>query len=1454
MMARTWRFLSLIALVLIGAVVFSGSTADARVQAQRNRDSTGSCPVMVHDALELLGDNCDGVQRNSACYGYFEVDASFVEEVDPDMFDEPSDLASLTQLASLRTAPVSLEDNRWGIAVMEVQANVPNTLPGQSVIFLLMGDAEIQNAVDHTVALEPVDPVNIVIDENTVARTQPASNANAVGDLDTGAQLATDALSADSEWLRVVVNGQVAWVPVTSVAADSALARLPVITPETRTPMQSFYFSTGIGNPQCNEAPNAITVRSRRDMEVDLTVNGVDVTIGSTITFRNLAEDEVLITVQEGHLETSDGRVVERGQSINAIVSQEGDVAVWGDIVESSSLDRQIGAISYLGLNEVTPEEDRLGYLLDYLGVESLPAFGGDVDEDADVIIHEVQDGETLFSVARLYDTSIARIIADNGLMDATVETGQQLLISQPGVGYIDYENTDLSAPDTGDGGTSTVAPSCEVFAARSPLNGLNRGVNAFYWTPLEGATSYRVRVRNLEENIIIKFDSNGTQTGLAGTINERTAGDGMRFAWDVQALVDNTVACTSPLVTLPRATADNGGETGLTVVEPVVITQPDPGAIAPVVDCVVDHFDGTYTARFGYVSDNVVEYSIPAGSRNTFGSQGNRGQPTVFSPGSATDVVRVSFNDGQSVTWTLNAPDDSVASATASVNSSRCFDQPMPLAVNPVVDCVINHYDGTYTARFDSDNANPGNVRILTGADNRVSVRGGSLPVMIAPGRSDAFAVKFTDTATWTLRGPDRITRTATATTSTRRCADQPPPLPVIPVVDCIIDYYDTTFEARFGFDNRNPGNVLVPLGNGNIAAPEAEGTPPTMLSPGRASDVIRARFSLSSGQATWTLTGPDGTVRTATATPSTQRCSDQPPPLPVTPSVLCVIDHYDGRYTARFNVNNENFGRVHIDGGNNVVTPANGNAPVMLRRGTITNAMRVTFSDTATWTLRGPDGISRSATATIDTSRCSDQPSPDRPVIPQVECVIENFDLAGETINYTARFGYFNDHTIPVNVGIGGNNNLSIGNGVQPSNFAPWRQNNVFSVDFDSNVVWTLRGLDGVIRSATANAGTGRCADQPPRPVPGSLSPVLECVTENFDPLTGLTTGYTARFGYANGPASGILIAANQRQPYQNFFSPGGNLGQPSVFGAGRAVNVFTADFAQGNLVWHLNGRTATASVNSARCSDQPARPTAGSLSPIAQCVIENYNELGDVTGYTARFGYQDAPQTGFGIASGQSQPYNNSVTPGGNVGQPGFFNPGVVASAFAVDFTSGSVTWNLNGRSATLSADSTRCSDQTARPLPPIVPVAEGVVDNCDGTFTVTFGYINRSQTNMAEIPVGSDNALNPGNGAQPTLFEAGAHGGVFTVRFEDGVMWTVRGASARAEAGQATNVCPTATPEPTFTPLPPQEDPVDDDGGDDLSEINNVPTATELPSAGQSPSNDAPDQEETPEVGA
>ena len=268
---------------IVGLLVLGLAAALGYTSAQ---PTSGACPAFVEQAIAQLEDNCGDMPRNSACYGYYRVGATFTEPVDTDTFSEPSDQVGLTTLASITTTPLDADAGEWGIAVLNVQANVPNSLPGQAVKFILMGDTELRSAVDPEHVFTPVDPIPITLFDRVNLRSGPSHNANVVATANVDVILEADGISPDGEWLRVFYDRTNMWVN-REVVNPADVSTLPVIDEESYTPMQAFYFTTGIGIPQCNEAPDMLLVQGPDQVLVDLSVNGANITVGSTAVFRN---------------------------------------------------------------------------------------------------------------------------------------------------------------------------------------------------------------------------------------------------------------------------------------------------------------------------------------------------------------------------------------------------------------------------------------------------------------------------------------------------------------------------------------------------------------------------------------------------------------------------------------------------------------------------------------------------------------------------------------------------------------------------------------------------------------------------------------------------------------------------------------------------------------------------------------------------------------------------------------------------------------------------------------------------------------------------------------------------------------------------------------------------------------------------------------------------------------
>jgi hypothetical protein len=187
-------------------------------------DADLKCEDILKAALEQLHNACDGIGRNRACYGNNQISATAA--VDQALkFDTVGDIAAIQTISSLVTSPMNVDTGTWGVSLLKLQANLPDTLPGQNVTFLVYGDTQIDNP------------------------------------------------SGD---------------------------------------MQSFYFSSGLGNMDCKTIPDSgIVVRSPNHMKVSFKANGVEITIASTITLNAEKGKGLKVGLLEGHAEVKAGGVTQ---------------------------------------------------------------------------------------------------------------------------------------------------------------------------------------------------------------------------------------------------------------------------------------------------------------------------------------------------------------------------------------------------------------------------------------------------------------------------------------------------------------------------------------------------------------------------------------------------------------------------------------------------------------------------------------------------------------------------------------------------------------------------------------------------------------------------------------------------------------------------------------------------------------------------------------------------------------------------------------------------------------------------------------------------------------------------------------------------------------------------------------------------------------------------------------
>jgi hypothetical protein len=300
MRSRTKRNIALLmSLLLIGTVV----------QAQGE-----SCPDIVGAALDATSEQCSTTARNQACYGNIDLAATPQSGVADFHFNAPGDRVAVGDVANLSLSSRVEQDGTWGIALIQLQANLPDTLPGQNVTFLLFGDVEIENGVSTNV--EPVT-FDVSAQGDINVRSGPSTGDAPVTRLSAGESVTAIARNADTTWLRVsLADGSTGWVSAEVVAADGDMETLDVYDPTAQplNPMQAFYFRSGLGDAPCAEAPDSgILVQTPEGVEhIQFIVNDVNITLGSTAYLQAQASGDMTASVVEGEAVVAVG-----GASVN---------------------------------------------------------------------------------------------------------------------------------------------------------------------------------------------------------------------------------------------------------------------------------------------------------------------------------------------------------------------------------------------------------------------------------------------------------------------------------------------------------------------------------------------------------------------------------------------------------------------------------------------------------------------------------------------------------------------------------------------------------------------------------------------------------------------------------------------------------------------------------------------------------------------------------------------------------------------------------------------------------------------------------------------------------------------------------------------------------------------------------------------------------------------------------
>jgi hypothetical protein len=104
-----------------------------------------TCQELIDRAMQASGDSCDQMGSNQVCYGNNTLLAELIAGT-ASQFGQQGDMVSVANLRRLAASPLSLVSEEWGIAVFKVMANLPRSLPGETITMVVFGNTTLDNA------------------------------------------------------------------------------------------------------------------------------------------------------------------------------------------------------------------------------------------------------------------------------------------------------------------------------------------------------------------------------------------------------------------------------------------------------------------------------------------------------------------------------------------------------------------------------------------------------------------------------------------------------------------------------------------------------------------------------------------------------------------------------------------------------------------------------------------------------------------------------------------------------------------------------------------------------------------------------------------------------------------------------------------------------------------------------------------------------------------------------------------------------------------------------------------------------------------------------------------------------------------------------------------------------------------------------------------------------------
>lgn len=322
---RLGLMLLLFGIIIAIPMVNNASEPEGVVLAQDD----ANCEVIIEDALQTMGTACAEIGRNEACYGHLNVAATFQQDLSFP-FDQSGDLVGLIDLQALFTESVNLDAGTWGVALMQVQADLPDD-SDDSMTYVLFGDTNL------TTDAEEMDDVTTCgisngTNENVNVRRGPSNSRDITGVFPAGEEATATGRDASGEWLRIERNNSSGWIGALGMELDCDSDTLNVVDDtasfvDSASPMQVVSLETS-NNSTCDSAPDGLMVRSPEGTRSRIVVNGVEMIFSSAAFITSNEEDGLTVQGLDGEIEVisfGESQIIIPGQFTQIMMDENMD-------------------------------------------------------------------------------------------------------------------------------------------------------------------------------------------------------------------------------------------------------------------------------------------------------------------------------------------------------------------------------------------------------------------------------------------------------------------------------------------------------------------------------------------------------------------------------------------------------------------------------------------------------------------------------------------------------------------------------------------------------------------------------------------------------------------------------------------------------------------------------------------------------------------------------------------------------------------------------------------------------------------------------------------------------------------------------------------------------------------------------------------------------------------------